>query len=119
MCTLLQQHYGKDITNPDVTSLARSLIADNRGNKATYEYALSVAKTGSRGERFRSTSALDAATCYLTLDEPDMINYFAYTIDADLETLPVWGFLRWFYLYHILNYLVVSLEQLANQDIPE
>ena len=110
---LLQEKYGRNITNPCVTSLARSLISDYRGCAEAYQYALKVVNTGHVGEKFRSNSALNAATRWLTLDEPELLNLIAHTHDNPIDYLDeseyVWGFLRWYYFYFSINQILADV----------
>lgn len=120
---LLQERFGKSITSPYVTSLARSLISDYRGSAEAYQYALSVVNTGSEGEKFKSKSALDAATKWITLDEPELLNCIASYNDDPLEYLEdasrVWQFLRWYYLNFSLNLIVAELGSLYYRELGE
>jgi hypothetical protein len=116
MGSLLQAKYGKEITNPSVTSLARSLISDYQGCTKSYQYALSVVKTGSKTEKFWSNRAVSAATKWITLDEPDLLNVIAVYQEPD-DSYETWGYLRWYYLYYTLNHLVVDLGSLYYSEV--
>lgn len=114
MCALLQRKYGKGITNPEVTSLARSLIGDYKGDASAYEYALSVVGDGERGDsRFKSNSALQAASKWLVLPKPELMDTIARYHDREMEYLRGEGEyplgMNWQLTYLMLNYIVVIL----------
>ena len=106
MQSLLQEKFGVDITNQDITSLAKSLVSDYQGNRVAYEFALSVVKSGHKGEKFRSSRALNAATRWITLDEPSLLDTIACYHNTTEEDSVA---LRWYFVYFWINQVVVDL----------
>jgi len=104
MSQLLRNKYGDHITDPNVTSLARSIISDYQGVEAAYNYALTILKEGTKETKYLSNKVLNERTKWVTVNDNRLWEVIGATCDSEEVMVP-----PRFYIYLTISSVITKV----------